>query len=42
MDDVLCQVNLVMLSIAIFTMCRHAKTAANWQMKQKSQLENIG
>nr|UCK81593.1 adhesion G protein-coupled receptor, Latrophilin [Arenicola marina] len=35
-------VNVVMLSIAIYQMCKHAQTAATWKMKQKSKMENVG
>jgi len=36
------QVNLVMLGIAIYTMCRHAHTSVqSRQMKQKTKLQNI-
>jgi hypothetical protein len=35
-------VNIVMLSIAIYVMCRHASSAASsWKMKEKGKLENI-
>ncbi|ELU11325.1 hypothetical protein CAPTEDRAFT_226868 [Capitella teleta] len=34
-------VNLVMLGIAIYMMCKHANATAAWKMKQKSKLENI-
>jgi len=36
------QMNLVMLGIAIYTMCRHAHTSVqSRQMKQKTKLQNI-
>ena len=39
---VLLQANLVMLGVAIYTMCRHAHTSVqSRQMKQKTKLQNI-
>jgi len=36
------QVNVVMLSVAMFIMYRHAASAASsWKMKEKGRLENI-
>jgi len=35
-------VNIIMLSIAIYVMCRHASSAASsWKMKEKGKMENI-